>query len=343
VLEKAKSITFMQKQIAQTQKMLLSTEAEIFEKTVAADHPFRQLEQLVNFTELVEPLRGFYQTLGRTGFDVEKGFRALIVQFWEDLSDRQMENAVKGTMAVRWFCKFSLDEETADHTYFCKLRKRLGTKRIADIFKQLNKILEGYGMFGNVFTFIDASAIVTKKALWKERDKAIAEGQETLNNLNIKQYAKDKDARWGAKSKSKIWFGYKRHNAVDMRHGIITKVAVTPANVPDYQMVGSIVPEQGAVFMDKLYDCTIADREIQATGCHAVTIRKKNNKNKNRDLDRWRSSVRMPFEGVFSKTRKRAKFRGLEKVTMQCFFEAISHNLKKAVTVLPTKMVPIQA
>jgi transposase, IS5 family len=333
----------MQKRDTQTQKMLHATEKELFEKTVPLDHPFRELEKLVNFSELVEPLRGFYQTLGRTGVDVEKGFRALIVQFWEDLSDRQMESAVQSNMAVRWFCKFSLDEDTPDHTYFCKLRKRLGTKRIADIFKKINKILEGYGMFGNVFTFVDASAIITKKALWEERDKAIAEGQETLNNLNVEKYAKDKDAKWGRKSKTKVWFGYKRHEAVDTRYGLKKKVVVTPANVLDYEVMKSVCPDQGMVLMDKLYDVGVADKWVQAKGCHAATIRKKNNKQKNRDLDRWRSSVRMPFEGAFSKTRKRAKFRGLEKVTMQCFFEAICHNLKKAVATLPRNPVPIEA
>lgn len=62
---------------------------------------------------------------------------------------------------------------------------------------------------------------------------------------------------------------------------------------------------------------------------------KNNNKFKNKGLDSWKSKTRMPFEGNFSKLRKRAKFRGLSKVTMQCFMEAICHNLKKAVLILP--------
>ena len=64
---------------------------------------------------------------------------------------------------------------------------------------------------------------------------------------------------------------------------------------------------------------------------------KKNNKLKNQDLDSWKSKIRMPFEGNFSKLRKRAKFRGQTKVLFQCFSEAIVHNLKKAVIILPTE------
>jgi IS5 family transposase len=43
----------------------------------------------------------------------------------------------------------------------------------------------------------------------------------------------------------------------------------------------------------------------------------------------------MPFEGVFSKMSKRARYRGHAKVTMQAFLQAIAHNLKKAVTFAP--------
>lgn len=321
------------------------TEDEIFDKLVIQNNPFRKIKELVNFSELAEPLRELYSDSGNTGFDVEKGLKALVVQMWEDYSDREMESAVRENICIRWFCGFGLTEETPDHTYFCKLRKRIGAKRMADMFNQVNEIMKGYGLFGNVFTFIDASSIVSKTHLWEERDKAIAEGAETLNNANVGKYAADTEARWGAKSKSNIWFGYKRHESVDMRYGLISKVAVTPANVPDNHMLESLLPRQGMVFLDKLYDCKSSDMQITASGCFAGTIRKNNNKAKNRDLDRWRSGVRMPFEGVFSKQKKRARYRGKVKVFMQCVLEALCHNLKKAVAILPPQpsMIPITA
>jgi len=58
-------------------------------------------------------------------------------------------------------------------------------------------LLKEKGLFGNVFTFIDASALISKTALWEERDKTIKDGAETLNNTNVSDYAVDKDAKWG--------------------------------------------------------------------------------------------------------------------------------------------------
>lgn len=311
------------------------TEEEVFTVVVAPDHAFRKLDATIDFARLVEPLRSLYSDLGQTGIDVERGFKALLVQVWEDYSDREMEHALRENMAVRWFCGFGLTEHTPDHSYFGKLRKRIGAKRLADSLNAINRELNERGLFGNVFTFIDASAIITKAALWKERDRAIADGEERLCNANVQHYAADPDARWGAKSKTRLWFGYKRHTAVDMRYGLIRKVAVTPANILDYQVVDQVCPKQGMVFLDKLYDTQATDRTLRAHGCVPATIRKRTNLLKNRDLDRWRSSVRMPFEGVFSRMRKRARFRGKAQVLSQCFMETICYNLKKAVMILP--------
>lgn len=324
---------------SKTNKILLQTEDDVFSKIIPANHPFRVLNEMIDFVALVAPLADCYSEVGTEGIPLEAGFKTLLVQFWEDYSDRENEKAVRENIAVRWFCGFGLTEQTPDHSYFGKLRKRIGTERLAKMFNEVNRILAKRGLFGDVFTFIDASSIITKTALWEERDRAIQAGEEKLNNVNVKKYAADREARWGMKGKKNIWYGYKRHEAVDMRYGLIRKVAVTPGNVLDYKVVKNICPKQGMVFMDKLFDCKEADYWIRANGCYAGTIRKRNNKKKNKELDRWRSGVRMPFEGTFSKQRKRARYRGKVKVAFQCFFEALAYNLKKAVRIVPTRML----
>jgi IS5 family transposase len=317
-----------------TIKMITTTEEEIIEKMVDQNHAFRKLSNVVDFETLISPYRELYSDIGAEGVDVIKGFKALLVQFWENYSDREMEKVLEENVAVKWFCGFGLTEKTPDHSYFGKLRKRLGTKNIADIFNSVNSLSRGKGLFGDVFKFIDASTIITKTALWEERDRAIKNGEESLNNSIVGDYAADKDARWGAKSKNHIWFGHKRHCSVDMRHGLIDKLAATPANILDPHVLKNICPKNCMVFMDKLYDIKKSGLILKANGCASGIIRKNNNKNKNRDLDKWRSKIRMPFEGTFSKLNHRARYRGGVKVLFQCLAEAIAHNLKKSIKIL---------
>jgi IS5 family transposase len=319
----------------QTPVLFTTSEEVILEKMIRSDHAFRKLNDLLDFDALASPLRSLYSDVGAVGLDVKKGMKCLLIQFWEDYSDREMEKALEENVALKWFCGFSLLEETPDHSYFGKLRKRLGTKPIADLFHTVNEVMENRGLVGNIFTFIDASALVTKTALWEERDRAILEGEEKLTNTNVSREAADPDARFGAKSSKKIWFGYKRHHAVDMRHGLITKVAVTPANVPDAKAMKHVCPKQGMVFMDKGYVGKEVAQELKRNQCADGTIQRDNMKTKNRDLDRYRTRTRMPFEGNFSKLRRRTKYRTTVKVLFQCFGEALCHNLKKAIRILP--------
>lgn len=172
----------MQTPSNQTPKLNLSTEDEVFALIIDANHPFKRINEIIDFAVLTEPMRAAYSTIGAQGIDVEKGIKALLIQFWEDYSDRSMEKALKENLAVKWFCGFGLTEPTPDFSYFSKLRKKISTKRIATMFQEINTILEAHGLFGNVFTFIDASTIITKAALWGERDKALADGEQKPPN-----------------------------------------------------------------------------------------------------------------------------------------------------------------
>lgn len=330
----------MHKYSDRTERMFIpKTESEFFNTIIPENHPFRILNQIIDWDTLIAPFLDSYSATGAPSIEVTRGVKALVIQFWEDYSDRQMKQALRENMAVRWFCGWGISEETPGHTYFTKLRKRLGTKRIADLFKRVTEEMGRQGLIGNVFTFIDASTIITKTALWSERDKAIRNGEEKLNNTNVEKYAADKDARWGAKSKHKIWFGHKRHCGVDMRHGLVTKVAVTSASVPDQKAMHHVLPKQGAVFADKIYDTKKTNELVRGRGLYVATVRKNNNPLKNRDLDRFHSKLRMPFESTFSKMNHWARYRGHAKVTMQAFMQATVHNLKKAVALLGPTLV----
>jgi len=320
--------------------MFADPEADIFEYAVSADHPYRQLHKQINFNKIIKRLKKRHSDHGNTNYTIEQSFKMLLLQFWEDASDREMERAMRENLAFKWFCGFGLKQKTPDHSFFGRFRSKFDPELIAWLFNQVNKQLHKKGLYGDTFTFMDASKVISKVSLWQERDRAIADGYEKLDNqtLGTGRYTSDKDARWGAKSKKDIWYGYKRHCGVDMRHGMISKTTITPANVMDSnpEVIDQICPEQGAIFADKLYDTKRVHQQLRQRGCYPAIIRKRNNPRKDTDQDRWRSQIRMPYESTFSRLPQYARYRGIEKLKFQNYMQCLVYNLKKAVKLLST-------
>ena len=190
-----------------------------------------------------------------------------------------------------------------------------------------------------VFTFIDASHLIAKASLWKERDEAIRQKYEKLNNEILPLVAKDVQARIGCKGKEKYWYGFKKHVSVDMQSGLINKVAVTAANVTDAKGMKHVCPEQGAIYADKGYCDRNAKRAAQQKGCYLRAILKNNMKAKNKELDRWISGIRSPYECVFSKQDKRVRYQGISKNQFAEFMKAICFNLKRLTVLDPPDLL----
>lgn len=303
------------------------------DELIPSSHEYRKFLSLIDFDLLSKKFNYLYSHLGRKGYDLSSGIKMLILQWLHDLSDRELEKYMLENLAAKYFCGFDLYEKTPDHSYFGELRKRIGTRSAAKIFNMIGDSLKAQGYTPGVFNFVDSTALTAKGALWKERDKAIADGQEKLNNDNVGEYGADRDARYGCKGKDKYWYGYKNHCAVDMKHGLITKTAATPANVTDAKGLKHVCPKGGAVVADKGYCTKPARKTIKANGCHDATIKNNNMKIKNKDKDRFISRLRSPYENVFSKMQKRTRYRTLKKVQYQCFMEAIVFNMKRLITI----------
>lgn len=163
---------------------------------VHPNHPYRKLLSIIDFSKFCKPLHSLYKDFGRPGYHIESGFAALVLQWFEDLSDRELERFLQENNAGKYFCGFTLREKTPDHSYLSGLRKKIGTARLADLFNLLGDKLKGKGLANNVFTFVDASQMISKVCLWEERDRAIAEGLEKLNNTVVDKFAADKQARF---------------------------------------------------------------------------------------------------------------------------------------------------
>ncbi len=297
------------------------------ESLLSSTHPYRRFQAYV--PDVRKVFADVVHVKGADGYGIDRLFRCLLLQFMEDLSDRELARYLEENLAAKWFCGFTLSEATPDYSLFTRVRTRIGTTRLSQLFATMRAQLKVAGLMSEVFTFVDATHLIAKAALWEERDKARQQKIEKLNNDVLPKVAVDTQARIGCKGKKKYWYGYKEHVSVDMPSGLINKVATTPANLPDAQGLRHVCPTQGAVYADKGY-CTASARQAAAKRrCHLAAIQRNNMTTKNRDRDRWYSHLRAPYERVFSQRPKRVRYRGVAKNQFAAFLQAMTFILKR--------------
>lgn len=301
---------------------------------VSKDHVYRKILKFYPSDIIENGLKDIEHVKGSDGYGASRLFKCLFIQFLEDLSDRELERYLKENNAGKWFCDFKLLETTPTFTLFGKVRSRIGTKRLSRLFCTIRDVLKASGYMNEVLTFVDATHLIAKANLWKERDKAIKEKVASLNNDILPKVAHDKQARIGCKGKEKFWYGYKEHVSVDMSSGLVNKVAITPGNITDSSGLKNVCPSSGAVYADKGYCSKKAHKIASKRMVHLRAILKNNMKKKNKDLDRWVSGIRAPYERVFSKRSKRVRYIGINKNQFSAFMQALVFNMKR-LTVLP--------
>ena len=140
------------------------------EDLVEENHNYRKFKKVFNFRKIDYRLKQMESGKGCKGYGMERLFKCLLYQFMEDLSDRQLEEALKTNCVAKWFCEFGLSEKTPDHSLFGEVRKRIGTKKLSKLFQIMKEQLSDKGYMSEVFTFVDSAHLISKAQLWEERD-----------------------------------------------------------------------------------------------------------------------------------------------------------------------------
>lgn len=301
------------------------------EELVPPSHQYRKFIGVFDFKKIKHHLKLAEKDANYKGYGVERLFKCLLLQFMEDVSDRELERMLQENTAAKWFCGFSLSEATPDYSVFCRARSRIGTNKLSKIFALLRDQMRRKGLMSEVFTFVDASHLISKAALWEERDALIKQRYDKINNDNISKVAHDNQARIGCKGGSKFWYGYKKHVSLDIQSGLINKVAVTPANLTDGQGFRHVCPNGGAVYADKGYCKKPSIIAAKRKGVHLCAIKNNNMRAKDYDMDRWISAIRSPGESVFSKQRRKVRYCGIAKNQFAEFMSAICFNMRRMI------------
>ncbi|WP_323733119.1 transposase [Candidatus Bandiella euplotis] len=181
------------------------------DQLVGSEHQYRKFKELFNFGAAEQELKGIESPANYKGYGVLRLFKCLLLQFMEDLSDRELERYLSDSVAAKWFCDFDLTEATPDYSVFSRIRSKIGTNLLSKIFAIFRDQLKSQGYMSEVFTFVDASHLISKANLWEERDEARKQKYEKLNNEVLPKVAHDKQAKIGCKGGSKFWYGYKKN------------------------------------------------------------------------------------------------------------------------------------
>ena len=151
----------------------LNIYGNLLETLVKPDHAYRTVLQTVDFKSFCKPL--------------ETAFKCILLQQWEDLSDRQMERFLQENNAAKLFCGFGLLDQTPDHSFFGRVRDRVGIDKMVELFNRITKQLKSQNVVSEAFTFVDSTSVISKLSIWKERQNIAREIPSKIKS-NTKKY-----------------------------------------------------------------------------------------------------------------------------------------------------------
>ena len=202
---------------------------------------------------------------GRPAYASLAMFKALLLAQWYGLSDEALEETLNDRLSFRRFAGFGLDEDTPDHTTFCRFRNDLAAAGLtAKLFEEVNRQLDRLGLVLRRGTLIDATLVEAAT-----RPPAFDSDDEPL----------DSDARFGKRQagRSGSSYGFKAHVGVDQGSGLIRKALLTPANVNETVVADALMAgDERAVYADAAYDTHERRAALRARGVKDGIIHRPN-------------------------------------------------------------------
>lgn len=137
-----------------------------FDALVPFDHWVRRSEELVDFVALRGIAEPFYHPdEGAPGVEPVLLIKLILIQFHDNLSDRQLWRRVNTDLAYRWFLGLGRDDHLPDVTTLNKFRARLGSKGFESLFQALLAQCRTHGLVRDRLRIKDATHLVADIAI----------------------------------------------------------------------------------------------------------------------------------------------------------------------------------
>ncbi len=81
------------------------------EELVPSKHQYRKFAELFDFKSVSKKLQKLEREDKYKGYGIVRLFKCLLLQFMEDLSDRELMRFLQENTAGKWFCDFDLTDK----------------------------------------------------------------------------------------------------------------------------------------------------------------------------------------------------------------------------------------
>jgi IS5 family transposase len=297
-------------------------------------HLLRDLIRLVDFEFVNETCAPFYpEETGRPPYEPALMFKIVLLQFLYRLSDRQVEEAVTYNLLYKWFLGLAADEQPPDHTALCRFRARLGPEQFLALFNHVVAAARQQGLISDELHVLDSTDMAARVDLFRLKDTCQEDDED---QTYVDRHSPDPDARFGRKTPTKGFYGYKLHLAEDATSQLITAVHITPGNAPDGAQVPALVTGRPTeVVADKGYDWPQNHHWLRRHRIISGIIRKQPGRGRPRRSRRLRPMVERKFaELTVHHGLAQCRYWGLAKTTIQAVMTAFVVNCKRLVRLL---------
>jgi IS5 family transposase len=268
---------------------------------------------------------------GRPPCDPVMMFKVLVIQTHNNLSDERTEFLINDRLSFMRFLGLALGDRVPDATTIWLFRERL-TKAgaIEKLFECFDQMVRAAGYIPMSGQIVDASLVAAPRQRTTETQKAdLKAGRvpQDWQDRPAKLRQKDRDARWTVKvTKAKPKadgtaqvdiavpvFGYQNHIAIDRRHGLIRRWAVTDAAASAGRLLrGGLLDKTNTaseVWADTAYRSKANETYMAENGFTSRVHRKKPPSRpmaeRTRRANARKSGVRSRIEHVFAEQKSR--------------------------------------
>lgn len=220
----------------------------LYDQIIPANHLLRKVNETVDFSFVNELCLDAYGKLGSVGnrpYEPVMLFKILFLSFLYDVSAREMEEQINDRLSFKWFLNLAVNDLAPDHSTITCFVERIGVDKFGEIFNRIVEQAKAKGLVHDRLKIIDSTAVKAKvdlNRITREHGSDDSDGDDAASGNNyIDQNSPDQDARFGRKSDSKQFYGYKQHIIIDGDSEIIEMATVTGGNVKDEQIVALLL------------------------------------------------------------------------------------------------------